>query len=231
MNILKKIVTSQFIVSSLMIHIVTKTRSMSPPERKNVSKHLENDPVELEKYYRAIHLMRSHFENVRKDHNTKNDSIVISGFESWPTPNNYHDRTKNRILLHGDNFFVDRLWTPFGYVNLFGAGFVHEEIAISKVFMETMDWDIEEVKSGSPKLDHFRWFNIFSGDELDETPKRGIGKDEKVYIVKRVGDVVLVDDRNEDDDVVIYSTCYVDEGQTDYDRKMFDFLSKGENIF
>lgn len=118
------------------------------------AQELIQDTNELEKYYTAIAKIRTKLESVLSE--LEGNDYVQNGFEVWPTPNPYYDRTPEYIFLETsvhtsytgeEEETLKQLYTPFGQVKLLGGGCGHRLLATSKAVLQEMDWDVKDVSN------------------------------------------------------------------------------------
>lgn len=169
---------------------------------------IENNLETLQMYYDAISKIRKALDAVCEGNET--------GFNSWPKPNPYYDRTSSSIVIcfdvEEDYMIPIYLYSPFGEVKIFSGKRKH-----FKKFYNTVDWELVNIDKVSYVSDR-KLVN-------DKERKKG-GWFNRCMVLKRIENINLPIDN---------FTCNVsrnmDSDQYKKDRKNFEILSNGKNCF
>ena len=190
---------------------------------------------ELQPYYSAIVKIRETLEAISAKLEYK------TGFKGWPTPNPFYYRTPKYMYLETAIFKngeekeeeeeIVKLYTPFGDVKLLSGGSFSEMLQISKEFLSTMEWELVEVTKTIKLYNYIqqgdRKFGPFS---LKKETWSGAGTPTKLYLIQKVDDIDFISDTSQND-LVVFQSVILMNGQYEQDTAQFKELSCDENCF
>lgn len=182
------------------------------------------DYVVLKPVFNAIKEIASCINKLLQENDFKKFNI-INGFIGWPEPNPYYYRTSYNLYLLVDHFengerVLHSIMSPFGEVKLLGfTGCTANIQSFTSKFLETMDWQLEDV---THKL-QTTWINLLK-NRIGE--KQSAAYPEKsFYLIKKVKDIEFI----EPTEYLYYNHVTLEDYSKD--REFFKTISEGKNSF
>lgn len=218
------------IVTSLPSHLAASAEAFD--ETVSTSDSMIAQDIEiLRPCYEAIKQIRITLEAITRP------LEYPTGFTScWPCPNPFYSRTPKYLFLETTALWGEkipfRLYTPFGEVHLLSSSVPSKLITISKKFLASMDWDIEDVTDRVHTYSYRQDTNTKYGPFSFHKKRWDKGLIPiKLYLIKRVHSVIFHPESADAEELILLSAFDLAAGQYEKDKEQFNLLSAGKKCF